>query len=416
VESVTPTYDGNGNLTCDGSFAYGYDAENRFTSANQLSTAGNCASATTAVASYAYDSQGRRKLKSVSGGATTISVYDGDQEVLSYDGTSGAIQQRFVWGLGIDDAVAQINVAASNARLGFIPDIQGSVLATLDAGSGALTKAGYLSFGESASTAGTYRYTGRRIDAETNGLYYYRARMYAPALGRFLQPDPIGYAGGVNLYAYVLNDPLNLVDAMGFASDQSQEVFCIICSAQAQEREDIDPKEVLDPLAPVRTAAFRSAMDTLRQLEPDNPNLTQLSVPGAAPTQRALDALNAEVAAAQTRALGSETFVANPGGRLGSPSTRALDSQVADILSDLGFKIVGGGGQLPQEFIPPTSSAGSGTFVDVTARGPRGLTVRVQTIDTLANGVTPTSREAAAIARIREAFPNDIILAIPKRR
>jgi RHS repeat-associated protein len=36
-----------------------------------------------------------------------------------------------------------------------------------------------------------------------------RARVYAPALGRFLQADPIGTDGGVNLYAYVENDPLN---------------------------------------------------------------------------------------------------------------------------------------------------------------------------------------------------------------
>jgi hypothetical protein len=39
--------------------------------------------------------------------------------------------------------------------------------------------------------------------------------MYSPALGRFLQPDPIGYAGGSNLYAYVGNDPVNLTDPHG---------------------------------------------------------------------------------------------------------------------------------------------------------------------------------------------------------
>jgi RHS repeat-associated protein len=100
--------------------------------------------------------------------------------------------------------------------------IQGSVIGTLDAATAALTKIGYGAYGENPSLySGTYRYT-HRFDAETagssaqlSGLYCYRTRMYSPTWGRFLQVDSVGYAGGINLYAYVNSDPLNNVDPLG---------------------------------------------------------------------------------------------------------------------------------------------------------------------------------------------------------
>ena len=114
-------------------------------------------------------------------------------------------------------------------RLTMIPDIQGSILATLDSGTGILTRQNYLPYGKSASAAiaGTFGYTGQRIDPETNGLYYYRARMYHPLWGRFMQPDPLGTLTDVpessvagtgnrfNFYTYVGNDPLNGTDPSG---------------------------------------------------------------------------------------------------------------------------------------------------------------------------------------------------------
>ena len=58
-------------------------------------------------------------------------------------------------------------------------------------------------------------FTGREYDSEI-GLYFYRARYYDPAIGRFIQEDPIGFQGGdTNLYAYVRNNPVKYRDPLG---------------------------------------------------------------------------------------------------------------------------------------------------------------------------------------------------------
>ena len=116
-------------------------------------------------ATYAYDAQGRRKSKTV-GSTTTIYVTDADnREVLEYNGSSGAIGNWYSFApanaFGPDAVLNQMNVA-SGTRGTFIPDIQGSIIGSLDATSGALTKIGYQTYGENPSlTTGSYRYTAR---------------------------------------------------------------------------------------------------------------------------------------------------------------------------------------------------------------------------------------------------------------
>jgi filamentous hemagglutinin len=117
------------------------------------------------------------------------------------------------------------------------------------------------------------------------------------------------------------------------------------------------------------------------------------------------------------------TFIADPepppatGGRLGSAATRAQIAELAQNLMSRGWTITGGGGVQPEEYLPPIGGGRSGgNYVDITATK-NGAILRVNTIDTLSDGVTPTSREAAAAALIRSKIgPSAPFLLIPKNR
>ncbi len=78
--------------------------------------------------------------------------------------------------------------------------------------------------GNASAENNTILYTGRTVDLATGGLQnadlatglmYYRARFYDAVLERFINRDPIGYRGGINLYAYVGDDPVMRTDPSG---------------------------------------------------------------------------------------------------------------------------------------------------------------------------------------------------------
>lgn len=140
--------------------------------------------------------------------------------IAEYD-DGGQLLRRFIYGSFLDEP-ACMQVDGSSYFYHF--NALGSVVALSDDAGNEAEIYTYSPFGlvlQNSTLVNPYLYTGRRYDAEME-LYYYRARMYNPALGRFLQPDPIGFAGGINLYGYVLNNPINLIDPFGLAWRQQR--------------------------------------------------------------------------------------------------------------------------------------------------------------------------------------------------
>lgn len=203
---MTYTYDAAGELTDDGTHTYTWDAAHRLVSVTDTASGD--------VTSYTYDGLGRRvairtpAAGTASGSTTTYYLWCGTSPCQSRDSNNNVTDQYFVEG----EVQGSENLLYARDRLGSVANLVDGPTGTVEA------TTTYDPWGNLGSSSGTYTssfgYAGMFSDPST-GLDLTLYRAYNPAQYRWASRDPFGEATDFNLYRYVLDDPVNLVDLFG---------------------------------------------------------------------------------------------------------------------------------------------------------------------------------------------------------
>ena len=255
ADATAYTYDLNGNMLTDGQWTYTWNDENRMISAEEDPNVGGGSSRRLL---FSYDGQGRRRTKSVYTWDTQaedwtltrehLFLYDGASSPGGYtaagwnlihetitDHTQAPTEEStksYVWGLDLSQtlqAAGGVGGLLSITRHATLDthfvayDGNGNIVALVDSSDAAVAaEYDYAPFGTTAKAIGPaaednrWRFSTKYHDAET-GLVYYGLRYYKPRLGRWVNRDPAGEDGGVNLYCLLDGAPVCRVGPTGEA-------------------------------------------------------------------------------------------------------------------------------------------------------------------------------------------------------
>lgn len=207
------TIDGQGNMTygpgTNNTFlTYTYDARNRLTSSGGVS--------------YGYDPANNRTALTNGPTNETFVVDPKTSQVLMR--IKAGVTNYYIYGAGLQ---YEIDMSASGTNtLYYHYDSRGSTVALTDSNGNITDRMEYSAYGMLTYRVGTndtpFLYNGRYgVQTDPNGLLYMRARYYNPYICRFLNADPSGFAGGLNMYQYADGNPISEMDPFGLCAENS---------------------------------------------------------------------------------------------------------------------------------------------------------------------------------------------------
>ncbi len=225
-------YDDDGNMTQgytpDGStMTAAYDAENRLTRTEFTDTA-----SVTHRTEYQYGADNLLRRKLVYANDTLAAehryVLDGFNVLQECDG-SNAVLREYTWGLNRGGGIGGLlELREGGQHYSYLYDGKGNVDGLIDDAEVMVAGYVYSPFGRLLTKTGTldqpFRFSTKAFDEQT-GLAYYGYRFYAPSVGRWINRDPIGEVGGINLYGFVNNNPVNGNDINGLIDPLSFRKF-----------------------------------------------------------------------------------------------------------------------------------------------------------------------------------------------